>query len=55
MSDEIHHGGLIQVDDEGWFFASCSCGWSSGPMPGQEDAMDAYGDHRAWVNQQPDV
>jgi len=37
-------------DDPGWVWIRCSCGWhSDGTFPGDTDAIDAWGDHRAAV------
>jgi hypothetical protein len=43
------HSGLLSVDDAGWHAVVCACGWSAAPFLCQEDAMDAYGDHRTDV------
>jgi len=39
------HGCCFAEDDEDWTHVQCTCGWSAGPFPGQEDAADAFGDH----------
>jgi hypothetical protein len=33
-------------DEDGWWWASCSCGWTEGPFPGRTDAKDALDDHQ---------
>ena len=43
------HSAEIDVDQDGWWFAVCACGWQGSPCPGREEAEDDYGDHRAWV------
>jgi len=38
------------ADDPGWVWIRCTCGWhSDGTFPGNTDAIDAWGDHRAAV------
>lgn len=43
----VRHGFYGEKDDDGWWSATCPCGWAMGPFPDVEDAADAYGDHRA--------
>ena len=43
----MSHGFYYDNDGDGFVIGSCQCGWMSPPVPGVEDAADAYGDHRA--------
>lgn len=43
----MSHGVYFHEDGEGFFYGQCVCGWTSPPVPDQEDVADAYGDHRA--------
>lgn len=47
MTTTEYHGFYADEDDDGFFFARCSCGWTVGAFPDVTDAADAYGDHRA--------
>lgn len=40
------HACDLDVDEDGWWFAACACGWISYPCPDRDVAVDAYGDHR---------
>ncbi len=39
------HGISLHQDDEGWDYATCSCGWVGPPCPGADIAADFYADH----------
>ena len=48
MAFNLAHGlDELAEDDEGWWRATCECGWESPPCPGKEEAIDFFGDHRA--------
>jgi hypothetical protein len=35
----------VEPDDDGWFWASCTCGWTRGPLPDRETQIDSLMDH----------
>jgi len=40
MFEMIHACADPEPDGDGWYWAHCTCGFRSGPMPGREDMID---------------
>lgn len=40
---------MVDQDKDGWWFATCQCRWTTGPVPDLETLVDAWGDHVAVV------
>lgn len=34
-----------ETDEDGWFYATCSCGFQQGPLPGVEEVCDFLMQH----------
>lgn len=47
----LMHDVEFEVDEFGWDYARCTCGWVSPPCPEKAIAADFYGDHRAEVSE----
>lgn len=45
MPRSEHDSMRFGVDQEGWDFAICECGWISPPSPGRETAAEFWADH----------
>ena len=46
MTDAYEHEmEYIGIDEQGWDFCRCDCGWISPPCPDTETAVEFWGDH----------
>lgn len=51
----VHNCAAIDDEDEGFWVATCACGWVTPPVPDVDDAVDCMMDHAAYMatSQQP--
>ena len=40
-----HEMEYVGLDEQGWDFCRCGCGWISPPCPDTETAVEFWGDH----------
>lgn len=45
MGDHAAEAGMLDVAADDWYHARCVCGWTEGPLPDVETAVDAMVSH----------
>lgn len=43
----FHSCADFEPDEDGWYWAHCTCGFRTGPLPGLEDMVDELMAHAA--------